>query len=89
MPRSLALVSDMGALHGPPGPGHPALARNFTAGNWQVWHKMIGPSLPNRHECVLLSISQVPWCDETLGQSEMNRDGIRLIDNQFLTVPFL
>jgi putative transposase len=53
--------------------------------------KMIEPNLPDLSvgkQCALLSISRSSFYYEPKGESEMNRDLMRLIDKQFLETPF-
>ncbi|PXW67322.1 putative transposase [Loktanella sp. PT4BL] len=52
---------------------------------------MIEPNLPDLSvgkQCALLSISRSSFYYEPKGESEMNRDLMRLIDKQFLETPF-
>lgn len=56
----------------------------------QVRRKMIEPNLPSLSvgkQCALLSISRSSFYYKPKGESEMNRDLMRLIDKQFLETP--
>ncbi|WP_286164014.1 IS3 family transposase [Loktanella sp. PT4BL] len=84
-------VKDLHAKIGELAVANDFLARKLKTLDRQVKGKMIEPNLPDLSvgkQCALLSISRSSFYYEPKGESEMNRDLMRLIDKQFLETPF-